>query len=478
MSARLNMNPIRYETWKGKTLNQIVSFVQKNQNGQAPSKKQLFKPLPLKIHRREILVSNDDMHIHNPRTSVTINSIEQPNGTLVTETERCGYGAQLNLDIPLNTNKTQNGLCNNSDVCIAQNAKRRVRSSGMIRRQFDQSKNNAQNYYSDNKQYLISRNKTYQQNIYAFIRAGEASLSEQNYKSNLFSPAGLTYCQKASIMADGNNNFFSYIWIDDTYADNPDDINYRLPDIEYEVTFSTGYYNLDDLNQRLQKVMEENGHYVMNVNTYTKTYFIKFIYNTIQDIIELQLFPYSTDLYPSNQYSIPRINNIQAWEPPTFATLPAVRFITNELSRVTGFSDGYYPDISPWFDKSIKPSLTGIPVKTDVPYWSFPQNKFYIYPMYKSISYKPSNNRFDNQGAVSSSTHILRERFDTITTNGSLFAAPLGKEVSNAMAYGVSEYVYTKKDKIGYPLKRTPMFSKYSDVMVTTCSTRKNMFNG
>jgi hypothetical protein len=478
MSARLNMNPIRYETWKGKTLNQIVSFVQKNQNGHEPTKKQIFKALPLKIHRRELLVSNDDTHIHNPRTSITINSIDQPNGTLVTESQRCGYGSQLNLDVPLNSNKSTNGLCNNADVCIAQNAKRRVRSSGMIRKQYDQSKNNAQNYYSDNKQYLTSRNKTYQQNIYAFIRAGEASLADQNVKSNLFSPAGLTYCQKASILADGNNNFFSYIWIDDTYAIDPDNSDARLPDQEYEVHFSSGYYNLDDLNQRIQKVMEEKGHYIMNKNTYAKTYFIKFIYNTIQDKIELQIFPYSTTLYPSDQYTIPRINNIQAWTPPISATLPAVRFINNEISRVTGFSPGYYPDVTPWFSTIDEPSLTGIPVKTDVPYWSFPDNKFFIYPMYKSISYKPSNNRFDNQGAVSSSTHILRERFDTITTNGSLFVEPLGKEVGNAMAYGVSEYVYTKKDKLGYPLRRTPVFSKYSDTVITTCSTRKNMFNG
>jgi hypothetical protein len=33
------------------------------------------------------------------------------------------------------------------------------------------------------------------------------------------------------------------------------------------------------------------------------------------------------------------------------------------------------------------------------------------------------------------------------------------------LAYGVPQGGYTWKDKIGYPLKQTPVFSKYSDEM-------------
>ena len=35
--------------------------------------------------------------------------------------------------------------------------------------------------------------------------------------------------------------------------------------------------------------------------------------------------------------------------------------------------------------------------------------------------------------------------------------------MANALAYGVPEGGYTIKDKIGYPVKQTPRFSKYSD---------------
>lgn len=479
MSARLNMNPIRYESWKGKTFNQIVSIIQKNKDNQTnPSNRSFFRSRPLKIQRRELLTANDATHIHNPRASVSIDVIDRPNGTLVTETERCDRGLELVLDMNTTTNITNNGSCTITATCIAENAKRRVRSSGMNRKTFNPAKNNTQTYYSDNKQYLISRNKTFQQNQYAFVREGELSVIDVNNKSNIYSPAGLSPCEKAYILQDGNNNFFSYTWLDDTYSIQTGGTS-RLPDTEYEVHYSTGYYNIDEFNTRLQKVMEENGHYVIHKNTYAKTFFIKFIYNTTQDKIELQCFPYSSSVYPSTTYSIPIINNVPAWVAPVSSTIPAVRFIDNEIARITGFSEGYYPDINPWLISTAPPydTLTGIPVKTNQPFGALSEGRHYLFPMYTVITYKPNNNRFDNQGAVSSSTRILREKYDAITTNGSLFADPLGKEVANAMAYSVSEYVYTKKDKLGYPLRSTPVVSE-SGVIAKSCSGRKNMYNG
>jgi hypothetical protein len=48
----------------------------------------------------------------------------------------------------------------------------------------------------------------------------------------------------------------------------------------------------------------------------------------------------------------------------------------------------------------------------------------------------------------------------------------LGVAVGNAMAYGVPENGYTIKDKIGYPLRKTPKFSKFSTNMkCVTCNT-------
>lgn len=79
--------------------------------------------------------------------------------------------------------------------------------------------------------------------------------------------------------------------------------------------------------------------------------------------------------------------------------------------------------------------------------------------------YNPSNNQFAVQGAVTSSDLVTRKRYNTITDSAVSYQAPLGKDVANALSYGVSTTGYTLKDKIGYPMKQTPTFSKYNETM-------------
>jgi hypothetical protein len=101
MSVRLNFNPIRYFSWKGKTFNQVISSIQNNNkliNNIGLS--ELFKPLPLKIYRREI--ASTIPLICNSRISSSIDIINQPNGTLVSS----------------DNNYTGNGLVNILDINI------------------------------------------------------------------------------------------------------------------------------------------------------------------------------------------------------------------------------------------------------------------------------------------------------------------------------------------------------------------------
>lgn len=83
----------------------------------------------------------------------------------------------------------------------------------------------------------------------------------------------------------------------------------------------------------------------------------------------------------------------------------------------------------------------------------------------KDVYYKPSNYLFAKQGAVSSSDLILRKKYNSITNSAVLYRNALGQSVGNALAYGVPLNGYTVKDKTGYPLKKTPTFSKYNDEM-------------
>lgn len=91
---------------------------------------------------------------------------------------------------------------------------------------------------------------------------------------------------------------------------------------------------------------------------------------------------------------------------------------------------------------------------------------------YVPIYYKPNNSQFGRQGAVSSSDLITRKKYNTITTAASRFRTAYGNQTANALAYGIPDYGYTIKDKVGYPLKQTPKFSKYSTIM-RKCPVRK-----
>jgi hypothetical protein len=76
---------------------------------------------------------------------------------------------------------------------------------------------------------------------------------------------------------------------------------------------------------------------------------------------------------------------------------------------------------------------------------------------YVPVYYKPSNGKFANQGAVESSSRLVRLKYDTITDAGSKLRHAYGAQTANALSYGGPETGYTIKDKMGYPNKCTPV---------------------
>jgi hypothetical protein len=85
------------------------------------------------------------------------------------------------------------------------------------------------------------------------------------------------------------------------------------------------------------------------------------------------------------------------------------------------------------------------------------------------VYYKPNNSSFAQQGGVSSSSRIARLKYNTITNNGGLYTKAYGPATGNALAYGGSDQTYTIKDKIGFPLNKTPIISKYQPDVVVCC---------
>lgn len=80
---------------------------------------------------------------------------------------------------------------------------------------------------------------------------------------------------------------------------------------------------------------------------------------------------------------------------------------------------------------------------------------------FTNVYYKPNNSKFAQQGAVNSGSYLLRKKFDTITDNTVMYRKAYGNQVASAMGYGSAQGVYTYKDKIAFPVKKTPTFPSY-----------------
>lgn len=190
--ARLGLNPIRYISWKGKTLNQITSTLRKNtyvlNQGDNIN---IFKANPVKLYRKEIASQN--ITSGNPRVSTSIQSFETPNGysivsSVLTPDGNCTSLANT-LDIDLPNSKYETGaaiqLSTDPKICFSQadNARRRCRSGGAAIKQYDIT-NRKKNYYTSSKQYLYDRNQTFDQNQFKYAVADKPDCAAPTIKKS------------------------------------------------------------------------------------------------------------------------------------------------------------------------------------------------------------------------------------------------------------------------------------------------------
>ena len=468
MSAILNMKMTRYNSWKGKSFYQITAQIQKNQNtgASSTSNRNLFLAPPNKIYRRELGTQSNTC---SARGSSSIDQLNMPNGYLVSETTRSTSGLVNVLDISSSNNKYENGDCIDRNTCVSTNALRRVRSSGMVKRQYSSEKNNDAVYFTNTNQYLVSRNRTFTQNQYTHVRVGEASLvnnvsSQSN--TNIYSPNGLSHCKLTTIITGVNDTFY-YVWVDFNVANiasvqsNPDNASIK----SYKVVIPPGNYDINQLNAAFKSVMSTNRHYYVN-KTYGSTVFLmNIIYNTIENRIEIQTLSAINVSDPTFYRNAPNPDG-SIGSDVSFGGVyktPAFYFPSSgsNAGSVFGFTTGFYPNIE------IGPSNT-----TSDSNGILSNAPFTAHPLYDVVYYKPSNTRFAVQGAVSSSDRVTRVKYDTITRNGLSYQIPYGPEVAHALAYGVPGNAYTLKDKYGYPNKKTPVLCKGSNTM--KCKTNSS----
>ena len=441
MSALLNLNSIPLIPWKGRTFNQIHSSIQKNGNINTDNPN-LFSANPLKIYRREIASTSANGCASN--SSLRIDIFNRPNGTINNTIATTVKDLVNTID-----NIFPNNTCERYENCSvvlspAANARNRVRSSGMIKRKFNEGRNN-DTYYTSSSQYLNSRNRTFAQNQYNYIRQGNSTAKPGSSLSsaNVYSPNGLNHCAKYFI---AQNTSFEYKWVNTT---------------TYSVAIPSGYYTLDDLNRVFKQAMFANLHYfIKDPNGTTTEYYNENItfalnigYNNNTNLIELQSYRVDKDAFPSSNFTVPTPSNgVATWGVPNTSGLyPQFVIANNSFQSAIGLNAASYPSTN-----ATSTDVYKVATSTFSPG---------IQPLYVKLYYKPSNPQFAQQGGVNSSDLITRKKYNSITNSSAAYRTAFGGAVANALAYGVPSNGYTVKDKIGYPMKKTPTFTKYSDEM-------------
>jgi len=459
MSALLSLNPIPLISWKGRTFNQVHSSIQKNGQyieNSSNSVQNLFSANPLKIYRRE--VANITSEPCNSRASLRLDNFNRPNGTINNSSATNNNGLVNTIIDP-----TPNNTCDNYENCSvvlspAENARNRVRSSGMIKRKFNENKNN-DTYYTSTSQYLNSRNRTFIQNQYNYIRIGDSTATPgSNLASgNIYSPSGTNHCAKYSLP----NTTFKYKWINNM----PDGGSTVLDGEEYTVTIPTGNYSLDDINRIFKQTMFQNLHFFIKDQAGTTdeyyseniSYALNLAFNNNTNVIEFQSYRIDIDTFPPANYTIPTdSSNNKTWELLGAGTgvnkFPQIIISNNEMKKAFGFTNASYPSSQVNTNNEIVQSSTSSSTPS-------------IQPLYTKLYYKPNNPQFAQQGAVSAGDLITRKKYNSITNSTAEYRNAFGNHVANALAYGVPSNGYTIKDKIGYPMKKTPTFNNYNSEM-------------
>ena len=426
---------------KGATFQELSAGIKFNP-ASSVSTTSIFAPNSLRIYRKEI--ASTPLTRCNPCTYIKIFDYTRPGGILNTNISTT-TGLVNTGDLIYEKNTCEHPSANNNCAAFlspADNAKRRLRSSGMIKKQ---SAANSE-YYTSSKQYLNSRNISYEQNLYFHVKYGVSTVKpgSSGAVSNIYQSNGINKCKKYTI---ATATTFTYYWVDDT-------VNV--------VSVPAGSYDIDDFNTLLQNAMVVNFHYYTTASL-TKVFLLSMGYDSGSNTIIITANSNNTTQYPNPPYSMPLTSPPPTWD-LSGNKIPGIlvpnEIIANALGFVINTSTTTYPQAA----GGGRSSTTNRSVQGS----SSPG----LQPRYTPIYYKPNNPQFGVQGAVSSSDRLARKKYDTITTVGSSFRSAFGEQTANALAYGSSMYGYTLKERTGYSMKKTPTFSKYSSEM-KQCSVTK-----
>ena len=467
------MNERRNISWKGQTFYQVVAGLKKNTNTFSTTSTQgFFLPPPIKHYRREIANTNTC----KTRANVDGDAFFQPGGTIDNTASSVAPSYVSEFGLTVSHSERPTGNCDTPACSKSADAKRRVRSSGNIKRKFSASNDT---YYTSTNEYLISRNRTVKQNEVFSVRYGDPSYKPGTPNSipNIYTPNGINHCAKVSIKGFSSTPLFQYQWLNATVND---------------FTIADGNYDIGELNSLFQTKLMNLGHYYNDTMNGSKVFLFNFVYDTLSDKVQIQCFATNSTIHPTNRYT--RGNT--SWEIPDYTIVPQIRILNNIFQTILGISAGNYPpaDIS---GNSVgqrnqtQPAtrLAGAESAQYNVYGSGGALYVSVYPTrtvgnqfktgtanptigtpFVPLYYKPSNSKFASQGGVDSSSRLNRLKYDTVTNSANTFMTAYGKQTANALAYSVPSPGYTIKDKVGYPAPKTPTVNRGA---VTACESSK-----
>lgn len=474
MSAPMERRNI---SWKGRSFNQIVAGLRQNSNSTIIQKQNLHAAQPIRHYRKEIANASVCS-----RASISLDDFTSPGGTIVnTSSTKQTKNVEV-VEFGLTVNKTERPTttCYQIACSKAADARRRVRSSGNVKRAFIQSKNNDK-YYTSTNEYLVSRNLTVAQNQYSYVRFGDATVEPGSGKSlnNIYSPAGINHCAKVSVRGFSVSPLFTYQWIN-----GPNGVI-----TTYNVTFPDGDYDLGELVNQFQNFMISKNHYYTNRTSGQKEFAMNFAYNVRTDRIQIQCKAVNNQVFSSAKYSTPP----GGVTPSVYTIVPVINVTANIFSQIIGVNPGFYPPnatigaltVGSLGTYYIQPSTNNTPdLNTfngtlDGNTYPNPINQIFDGTMspkigtpYVPLYYKPSNSKFATQGSVDASSRLARLKYDTITSSASTFTTAYGRHTANALAYGVPGPGATFKERIGYSTSCQPTASLITNQMMK-CTTTK-----
>lgn len=217
--GRLGLQNKTNYLWKGRTFSQISSVIHYNKGNSELTNSMLFRALPLKGYRKEI-GSHKNVKA-STRTQKISDFQDAPGMTVINgECECAGIDNILEIKDSSNKSDTPCNICNESltkdhpeqknskyiqTLSSQDNARRRVRSGGMIRPRYNPERNGRLDGYMSAKEYMHSRNKTFDQNQYRNLRVGTKTCKpgSAGCNDNVYASNTIQYC--------GNNTETDYV---------------------------------------------------------------------------------------------------------------------------------------------------------------------------------------------------------------------------------------------------------------------------